>query len=251
MCQVCGSGFEGKLANGLYCGATCRNRADKARRKADGRWDEYRRRPHVRVKRNEKILRVTSCSVCGASVVRAATPDGRRPACSQMCRTFMLHDHWPTSAVPLRHRSRVVSTTCAWCGDEVLTSPGSRRKYCGTRCSRRRKSSTRDAKKRARWAVRLERISRSGVLARDSYACKLCDEPLAMHRQVPHPLAPTLDHVIPLAKGGDHADDNLQAAHFICNVLKNDGKRRRDITVLVTPSDAHAEPTSQHIHASA
>jgi 5-methylcytosine-specific restriction endonuclease McrA len=50
----------------------------------------------------------------------------------------------------------------------------------------------------------------------------LCGEPLAMAEQVPHPLAPTIDHVIPLARGGWHAPDNVQAAHFLCNSRKSD-----------------------------
>lgn len=29
--------------------------------------------------------------------------------------------------------------------------------------------------------------------------------------------APTLDHVIPLAKGGEHSRANVRCAHFICN----------------------------------
>jgi len=39
---------------------------------------------------------------------------------------------------------------------------------------------------------------------------------------VPHPLAPTIDHVVPLAAGGLHEPANVQLAHFLCNARKSD-----------------------------
>jgi len=40
---------------------------------------------------------------------------------------------------------------------------------------------------------------------------------------VPHPKAPTIDHVIPLSKGGTHEPANVQLAHYYCNSIKADG----------------------------
>ncbi|MEO3856223.1 HNH endonuclease signature motif containing protein [Acrocarpospora sp. B8E8] len=44
----------------------------------------------------------------------------------------------------------------------------------------------------------------------------------AAERRKAERFAPTLDHVIPLAKGGLHEPGNLQLAHFICNSTKRD-----------------------------
>ena len=33
---------------------------------------------------------------------------------------------------------------------------------------------------------------------------------------------PSIDHIIPLAKGGTHTWDNIQLAHRHCNTIKND-----------------------------
>jgi 5-methylcytosine-specific restriction endonuclease McrA len=38
-----------------------------------------------------------------------------------------------------------------------------------------------------------------------------------MTKAVPHPKAPTIDHIIPLAHGGDDTRANVQLAHFLCN----------------------------------
>ena len=38
-----------------------------------------------------------------------------------------------------------------------------------------------------------------------------------------HPLSPTIDHVIPLSKGGTHEPGNCRLACFRCNAIKSDG----------------------------
>jgi 5-methylcytosine-specific restriction endonuclease McrA len=38
----------------------------------------------------------------------------------------------------------------------------------------------------------------------------------------PHVMCPSVDHVLPLACGGDDTRANVQLAHWLCNVLKRD-----------------------------
>lgn len=53
--------------------------------------------------------------------------------------------------------------------------------------------------------------------------CAICGKPVDMELKFPHPLSKTVDHIIPVAKGGHPSDlANLQLAHFICNRLKSD-----------------------------
>ena len=53
--------------------------------------------------------------------------------------------------------------------------------------------------------------------------CAICGQPLYPEYKYPHPLSTTVDHIIPIAKGGHPSDmKNLQAAHFRCNRLKSD-----------------------------
>jgi len=41
-----------------------------------------------------------------------------------------------------------------------------------------------------------------------------------MSLKAPHPLSMSIDHIIPLSRGGTHEPDNVQLAHFICNSIK-------------------------------
>lgn len=65
-------------------------------------------------------------------------------------------------------------------------------------------------------------VKRQAILDRDGWSCHLCGGAIPKDAAVPHDLAATLDHIIPLARGGLHDPSNVAAAHFICNVRKGD-----------------------------
>ncbi len=53
--------------------------------------------------------------------------------------------------------------------------------------------------------------------------CGICGKPVDFSYKNPHPLAPTVDHIIPVSKGGHPSDlANLQLAHRCCNRKKAD-----------------------------
>lgn len=52
--------------------------------------------------------------------------------------------------------------------------------------------------------------------------CGICGEPIDRDLPWPHPQSKTLDHIRPLARGGEHSYANSQLAHAICNSRKND-----------------------------
>ena len=53
--------------------------------------------------------------------------------------------------------------------------------------------------------------------------CGICGLPVDMSLKYPHPMSPTVDHIIPIAKGGHPSDiNNLQLAHRHCNRQKSD-----------------------------
>lgn len=58
-------------------------------------------------------------------------------------------------------------------------------------------------------------ISLDGLYDRDEGMCGICNE-LVERKEA------SVDHVVPLSRGGRHAWDNVQLAHFLCNARKND-----------------------------
>ena len=59
------------------------------------------------------------------------------------------------------------------------------------------------------------------ILAQQDY-CALCGKPVDKSLKFPHPMSASVDHIIPVAKGGHpSALDNLQLTHLICNQVKS------------------------------
>lgn len=51
--------------------------------------------------------------------------------------------------------------------------------------------------------------------------CHLCGQPVDKTLRWPHPMSPSMDHVVPIAEGGAVYDlANLRLAHFRCNLRK-------------------------------
>jgi 5-methylcytosine-specific restriction endonuclease McrA len=62
---------------------------------------------------------------------------------------------------------------------------------------------------------RIERINRFAIWQRDHGICGLCGDPVPFRRM-------HLDHIKPLARGGEHTAGNVQPAHPRCNLRKKD-----------------------------
>ena len=52
--------------------------------------------------------------------------------------------------------------------------------------------------------------------------CALCGEPINYQAHHLDPDAPQIDHVVPVAHGGQHVFDNLLPVHRTCNRAKSD-----------------------------
>ena len=67
----------------------------------------------------------------------------------------------------------------------------------------------------------LER-NRKRIMATQN-TCGICGHPVDFSLKTPHPMAPTIDHIIPVSKNGHPSDiDNLQLSHWTCNRQKSD-----------------------------
>lgn len=60
------------------------------------------------------------------------------------------------------------------------------------------------------------RFLKDRLIRRDGAVCAICGEPIATMHDI------TLDHVMPISRGGETTIDNLQLAHERCNRTKRD-----------------------------
>lgn len=58
------------------------------------------------------------------------------------------------------------------------------------------------------------------VYERDEWTCGICSSPVDRNCKYPDPKSPSLDHILPLSKGGHHVMENVQLACLECNVQK-------------------------------
>lgn len=116
---------------------------------------------------------------------------------------------------------------CPVCGTLFI----GRGKYCNEPCKERARNRAHDVNRRARIKGQLEDkdISLHELYRKDKGVCYLCGEQcdwsdcsnindtfIAGNRY------PSIDHVIPLAKGGMHSWSNVKLAHKQCNSKKSD-----------------------------
>ncbi|MCQ2530295.1 MAG: HNH endonuclease [Lachnospiraceae bacterium] len=60
------------------------------------------------------------------------------------------------------------------------------------------------------------------IVLKTQTVCGICGQPVDFSYTYPHPLSPTVDHIIPVSKGGHpSALENLQLAHRWCNRQKS------------------------------
>lgn len=71
--------------------------------------------------------------------------------------------------------------------------------------------------------------NRKRILATQN-VCGICGKSVDLSLKAPNPLAPCVDHIIPVAKGGHPSDiSNLQLAHWSCNRQKSDKLFKNEI----------------------
>lgn len=241
-CPECGKTFSPRQRNdvrkgkGIYCSKKCAGAARRAG-KREGKWKEAQelRACRAKVKPSEHMyaaiekamkrqtdsitllwVKLSSqrwCEVCGTSC-----RDDQR-CCSHKCARRILHER-----------------QCKHCNRIVVSSGFLPKRVC-KRCSKRlrnkwKRLQGRGIKQRAiKYGVVREPYRRNDLLDRDQWTCQLCG--CALLRKwtynkstwVPHLKNATLDHIVPMCKGGDDAPWNIQACCLGCNGRKSDSKK--------------------------
>lgn len=70
------------------------------------------------------------------------------------------------------------------------------------------------------YGVEYEPVDRAVVFERDGWTCGICALPVDPADKFPEPSSATLDHIVPVSRGGAHTLANVQTAHFYCNTAK-------------------------------
>lgn len=221
-CVTCRRVFIPRHEGNRFCSRACANRAP-------------RQRTSTRQGR--------TCEVCG--VEYAATYREQR-TCGRWCGSFLHHGYWPQSSLTWRTCRcgatwHTKTTKPCSCSSEYVHVAGTERvkpcRHCAAlilftvkvgkdraTCDACRALSVarieREAKRRRRARKRgavVERFDSLEIFERDKWTCGICSRAVKRDAKVPHPKAPTIDHVVPISDGGDHTRANVRCAHFLCN----------------------------------
>lgn len=212
VCAWCGEpaalGKNGRVRK--YCSDLCKERWKWYRRKNDpmraahdkqARFERYCQKVGVDVPEETK-----RCLSCGEALKRQIGSD--RFCMKPECRKARLGFLPP-------------------CSVEGCERPASQGDLCTTHYASRWRAANRDrarmishnrrARERDAW---VEDVDPGVVFERDGWMCHLCGERIPQGLTYPHPLYPTIDHLVPLAIGGEHSYANVAAAHNRCNAVK-------------------------------
>lgn len=108
--------------------------------------------------------------------------------------------------------------SCIMCGDAFPTNATS--VTCSEKCRREATRALHHARRALIRGRTSEVFAPSEIFQRDNWRCQLCGKKTRPYAKLRSPLYPTLDHIIPIAKGGAHSRQNTQCAHLRCNVRK-------------------------------
>ncbi|RYE42573.1 MAG: HNH endonuclease [Hyphomicrobiales bacterium] len=190
-----------------------------------------------------------ACSECGTSIDHLVA---HAKFCSSACKEWNRRVPcdtcgdltWPSRTRPsptcqpcrrarpaYRDKSLIGATethTCATCGEEWQRkrARGQRPAHCPS-C---RRSFGRDF---------VPQKQRLAIYERDLWICGICFEPVdaALAGTDSH-WRPSLDHIVPRAKGGTHEPSNLRLAHLWCNCVLSDGRKYSDADLRMSNAGA-------------
>ncbi len=86
----------------------------------------------------------------------------------------------------------------------------------------RRRSNHHARRARMNGAANADRVMLADLISRDALVCHWCQGVIDLDVQWPDPLSKSIDHIVPVSKGGAHTLENCQLMHLGCNSSKGD-----------------------------
>lgn len=219
-CPQCGGPVTRKGAYGpppTYCSGTCRSKAAYQRTRADGRYQAGVDRQRAK-READRLANARPCPYCGAPMtnrrrVQCGAPDCQRRYDADFMREWHRRYKQTTGN---RYNLRY-----AQAAREYTRRRDVQRRAAGLPSDRQRRPADyakADAIRRAHLAtVVVETFDRREIYARDRWVCGICGRKVDWRLAYPHPQSASLDHIVPVSKGGDHTRANTRLAHFGCN----------------------------------
>lgn len=80
----------------------------------------------------------------------------------------------------------------------------------------------RHRRRAAKKTVESESFKLADVIDKWGTPCHICNDSIDMGLKWPHRFSKSMDHVVPISKGGPHKLSNVKLAHLTCNQRKSD-----------------------------
>lgn len=204
-CQRCGKELGRYEHKHKYCSRACKDQAQVKRPKhkckmCGAEISGSNMRTYCSKECHDKAY-MKQCKHCG----KLYKPKGQEKYCSPECRD--------------KQRLNITyEKTCTECG-AVYVANYTFSRFCCNEC--RRKNDSRVYKARLRnCKVRDKTITLKKVYERDRGICQLCGKHINFSCDKCADEYPTIDHIKPLSKGGNHTWENVQLACRLCNITK-------------------------------
>lgn len=136
----------------------------------------------------------------------------------------------PEQEPPLRELERIAirdskkhTVECSECGKQFVTTL-TKHRFCSTKCSGRHSNRLREHKRNERIINNGEydrTITLPKLYMRDGGVCHICGKQVNMNTNTNDDEYGSIDHLIPLSKGGTHTWGNVSLAHRRCNTIKS------------------------------
>lgn len=167
-------------------------------------------------------LRVIDCLSCG---LEFSTAIKKQKFCSDVCRyefnLLSAAQKWREQ----NPRPEVFIYDCDWCKAKIerATPLGGHKRYHAD-CAKQAQAARYRAKNTVRQSktAKPSRVVIEHLVAAYGAVCYLCSGAVDLDMPRTSRMGATVDHIVPLAKGGSDDFENLQLAHWICNNRKSD-----------------------------
>lgn len=117
-----------------------------------------------------------------------------------------------------KNREAIIERTTEYTKANPEMRQGIDRRYHQNNAEKvREKNGRRRLTKRGQTAGKVDFVE---IRQRDEDVCHICQKPIDAALLWPDPQSLTFDHVIPIARGGEHSMDNIKVAHARCNIKK-------------------------------